>query len=481
MSRFCRAHPCPMTSGQTNPTRWRRSVTELRSLIWLALPIIAAQTAHTLLGFVDTAMAGRFSAQALAAVALGNAFWVPTFLFLTGTLMILTSKVAASHGAGRLADTGTLIRQGLWLGLLLGCLCGLFLSAMEPVLILMEVEPSLIDPTMAYLRAVAMGFPAVALFQALRALSDGMSRTMPTMLIGFAGLLLNIPANYVLVYGKLGFPALGALGCGIATALVMWFMLLCMVIYLKRSPHFAPSGLFARFDWPSWLTQRQLLGLGLPIGIALFAETSMFGVIALLIGSLGEIVVASHQLALNFTSLLFMVPFSLGLAITVRVSHNLNAHGARAGLFAAKVGIVSSLFYALFSAALVLWLADRIPLIYTNNQQIIALAASLLFYAALYQFSDALQVACAGALRGYQDTRRPMLLTIIAYWLVGMPCGYVLGLTDLLGPARGPAGFWQGLIIGLSAAALFLSIRLARVGARRKRHEAKRRQPRHSP
>ena len=457
-----------MTTSET-PTRWRRSVTELRALIWLALPILAAQLSQTLLGFVDTAMAGRVSAVDLAAVALGNSFWLPTFLFLSGVLMIVTSKVAASNGAGRPEQIGPLVRQGLWLGLGLGGLAGMVLWLVEPALYWANIAPELMPKTVDYIQAVALGFPAIGMYQALRGMTDGLSRTKPGMVIGLLGLILNVPANYVLVYGKLGFPEMGGVGCGWATTLVMWFMLACMVIYLKRSQIYAACRLFERFDWPRWSVQRGLLGLGLPIGISLFSETSMFALIALLIGSLGAVVVASHQIALNLTSLVFMVPFSLGLAITVRVGHNLGMLGARAGLFAAKVGIAAALAGATVSATFLFVLADWLPHIYTTNTAVLALASSLLAYAALYQFSDSLQVACAGALRGYQDTRMPMLLTMIAYWLIGLPSGYVLGLTDVLGPAQGPAGFWKGLIIGLSAAALFLSVRLAIVGGRRKR------------
>ena len=451
------------------PSRWHRSVTELRALIWLALPIIAAQMSHTLLGFVDTAMAGRVSAVDLAAVALGNSFWVPTFLFLTGVLMIITSKVAASSGAGRLEETGPLVRQAVWLGLCIGLICAVLLFSVEPLLYWAGVQEELIPKSVGYIKAVALGFPAVGVYQALRGLSDGLSRTKPTMVIGFLGLLLNVPANYVLVYGKLGFPAMGGVGCGVATTLVMWFMLGSMLIYLKRSAIYDACRLFERFEWPRWAVQRHLLGLGLPIGISLFSETSMFALIALLIGSLGAVVVASHQVALNLTSIIFMVPFSLGLAITVRVGHNLGMSGARAGLFAAKVGITVALACAAVAASGIYLLADWLPHLYTNDPQVLALSTALLFYAALYQFSDSVQVACAGALRGYQDTRVPMLLTMLAYWLIGLPSGYVLGLTDLLGPPQGPAGFWKGLIIGLSAAALFLSVRLAVIGGRRKR------------
>lgn len=451
-----------MTSTPTLPAR-ARIVTELRALIALVLPIIAAQLAHTLLGFVDTAMAGRVSAEALAAVALGNSFWIPTLLFLTGVMMIVTSKVAAANGAGRISETGALVRQGAWLGLIIGCACMLFLNLMRPVLGWMQVDPQLIQVTLNYLLAISLGFPAVGVMLALRGLSDGLSRTKPAMLIGFIGLAINVPANYVLVYGKLGFPAMGAVGCGVATAIVMWAMLGCLLVYLKRSPIYRQCGLFDQFEWPKARTQGELIGLGFPIGMALFAETSMFAVIALLIGSLGAIVVAAHQVTLNFTSLAFMVPFSLGLAITVRVGHNLGRGGARDAMLATKVGLVLALLFAAIAAAIMFTLARQIPLIYTQDPEVLALASSLFALAALYQFSDAVQVACAGALRGFQDTRLPMLLTMIAYWLIGLPTGYVLGLTDWLGPARGPAGFWIGLIVGLSSAALFLGLRLLSV------------------
>ena len=372
--------------------------------------------------------------------------------------------MAAASGAGRLGQTGALVRQGAWLGLILGLLCLLFLNLMRPVLIWMKVDPQLVPVTLDYLLAISLGFPAVGLMLALRGLTDGLSRTKPAMLIGFIGLVINVPANYVLVYGKFGFPAMGAVGCGVATALVMWAMLGCMLFHLKRARFYQPCGLFERFDWPHARTQGELIGLGFPIGIALFAETSMFAVIALLIGSLGAVVVASHQVTINFSSLVFMVPFSLGLAITVRVGHNLGRSGARAAMLATKVGLVLALVFAALAATAMYTLAQQIPQIYTDDRDVISLAASLLALAALYQFSDAVQVACAGALRGFQDTRLPMLLTMIAYWLIGLPAGCILGLTDWLGPARGPAGFWLGLIVGLSSAALFLGLRLRAVG-----------------
>ena len=448
-------------------TRPRRIWTELRGLLLLATPIIVAQLAHTAMGFVDTVMAGRVSPQDLAAVALGNSIWVPVFLLMTGVLLATTPKVAQHFGAGRQAEIGALVRQALWLSLAVGLAAATLLWNAEIVLRLMDVEPGLIAPTMGYLQAVACGFPAVALYHVLRCFSDGLSHTRPSMVLGLLGLLLNIPANYVFIYGKFGLPAMGGVGCGWATALVMVFMLLGMLWWVKWAPFYKPSQLFSRFEWPRWQAIRRLLEIGVPMGIAVFAEVSIFSVIALLIGGLGASVVAGHQIALNFTSMVFMIPYSLGMAATVRVGQALGRGQPREARFAAAVSMGAALGYACLSASAMLLLREQIAQIYSPDPTVIAIAASLIVLAAFFQFSDAVQVTAAGALRGYQDTRMTMILTLFAYWGVGLPVGYALGLSSLLGEPSGPRGLWQGLIVGLSVAAIMLAIRLAGCARRR--------------
>lgn len=448
-------------------SRLRRVRTELRTLLALATPIIIAQLAYTSIGFVDTVMSGRFSARDLAAVALGNSIWVPLFLLMTGILLATTPKVAQRFGAGQQAEIGPLVRQALWLALAVGCIAATLLWHAELVLRLMQVDADLIEPAMGYLHGVALGFPCVALFHVLRCYSDGLGRTRPAMVLGLLGLLLNIPLNYVLIYGKLGLPPLGSVGCGWATALVMLFMLLGMLWWVRRDPAYRSSELFQRFDPPRWALIKRLLGIGLPIGISVFAESSIFAVIALLIGGLGATVVAGHQIALNFSSLVFMIPYSIGMAATVRVGQALGRGQPREARFAAGVSMGTALAYACLSASGMLLLREEIAQIYTPAPEVIALAASLIVYAALFQFSDAIQVTAAGALRGYQDTRATMIMTLFAYWGIGLPVGYLLGLSDLLGPASGPAGLWQGLIVGLTCAALMLTLRLKSSARRR--------------
>jgi MATE family multidrug resistance protein len=451
-------------------TRLQRASTEFYSLLKLATPIIIAQLANTAMGFVDTVMAGRVSPQDLAAVALGNSIWVPVFLLMTGILLATTPKVAQRFGAGAHTEIGPLVRQALWLALAVGIAAAVILWNAEIVLSLMNVDPALIEPAMGYLRAVACGFPAVALYHVLRCFSDGLGHTRPSMVIGLCGLALNIPLNYIFIYGKLGLPAMGGVGCGWATGLVMGFMFLSMLWWVKWAPFYQPSKIFSHFEWPQWAVHKRLLSVGLPIGISVFAESSIFAVIALLIGGLGATVVAGHQIALNFSSMVFMIPYSLGMAATVRVGQALGRGEPREARFAAGVSMAAALGYACLSASLMLLLREEIAQIYTPDRAVIAVATTLLVYSALFQFSDAIQVTAAGALRGYQDTRVTMILTLFAYWGIGLPVGYALGLTDWFGEPSGPSGLWQGLVVGLTCAGGMLAVRLA--GSARKRIRA---------
>ncbi|MBN6776203.1 MATE family efflux transporter [Pseudomonas granadensis] len=454
----------PVAVCLSRPARIRL---ELKTLLALALPIIIAQLATTAMGFVDAVMAGRVGPKDLAAVALGNSIWVPVFLLMTGTLLATTPKVAQRFGAGTHSEIGPIVRQALWLALVVGLIATSMLVAAEPVLHLMNVDPELIGPCMQYLHGIASGLPAVAIYHVLRCFSDGLGRTRPAMVLGLCGLALNIPLNYIFIYGHFGVPAMGGVGCGWATAIVMWVMALGLAGYERWAPVYRSSELFSRFDWPQWAVIKRLLAIGLPIGIAVFAESSIFAVIALLIGSLGATVVAGHQIALNVSSLVFMIPYSLGMAVTVRVGQALGREEPREARFAAGVGMATALAYACLSASMMLVLREPIAAIYTADPTVIHIAAMLIVYSALFQFSDAIQVTAAGALRGYQDTRVTMILTLFAYWGIGLPVGYALGLTDWLGEPRGPSGLWQGLIVGLSCAALMLSIRLTRSARKR--------------
>ncbi|MDQ2702295.1 MAG: MATE family efflux transporter [Pseudomonadota bacterium] len=431
---------------------------EARTTAVLAAPLIAGHLATGLIGFVDTVIAGHHSTRTLAAVAVGAALWALPMMLPMGTLMSLPPAVSQLDGSGRRDGIGPLFRQASWLALGLGVLMFAFLSgvvfALEPMGIAAEVRPGARD----FLHGIRWGAPALTLYLAMRYLSDGLHWTLPTMVLGFGGLLVLVPLGYILTFGAFGMPELGAGGLGIASAVMLWAQALAFFIYLARSRRFAALGLFTRFEGPRREPIARLLRTGLPIGVTVAMEGGLFIVTALLIGRLGAVEVAAHQIALNVSALCFMIPFGLAEATTVRVGHALGRGSASGVRRAAYAGYALAMCTQAVSALLLLAGNDMVAAVYTDDVAVASLAASLLLYAAAFQFPDGIQVVSAGALRGLGDTRVPMILAALAYWGIGMPLGAGLGL--YLG--WGPQGMWTGLIGGLTVAAVLMALRFRR-------------------
>ena len=422
---------------------------------------MAAQIAQTSMGFVDTVMVGKVAPEDLAAVAMGTGLWHPLYLFGIGVLMATSTLVAHLHGAGKSEAIGPLMRQALWLSVLLSGPTIWLLCQMATVMRWLRVTPDVVHIAQGYLDALAWGvFPAFA-FSALRFLCEGIGFTRPIMLFGIVGLVTNVGANYVLIYGKLGFPALGAVGCGLASALALWAMFGCLLAHVLRFHRYRRLGIFARTDYPKWSELKPLLTIGLPIGLSIFIEASIFGAIALILGVLGATVVAGHQIALNVASLSFMIPLSFAMATTVRVGQAAGRSDPRAARTCGFIGIAMALVTQMAMGLLIFTFAQPIAKLYSNDPSVIDVAVGLLTFAALFQISDGLQVSANGALRGLKDTRVPMLITILAYWVIGLPLGYMVGM--VLG--LGAPGLWIGLIAGLTIAAVLLNVRFFRVSA----------------
>lgn len=437
--------------------------TEIRQLMILAWPIMIAQIAQNSMGFVDTLMSARAGSEDLAAIALGTSLWIPVYLAFSGVLMAVTPTVAHLVGGKKDTETPGIFQQGVWLALVLGLISVWLLQNTDPLLALLSLEASLHDKTQRYLAAISWGFPALMLYQTIRGFSEGFGKTRAIMKIALLALAFNIPLNYIFIFGKFGLPEMGGVGCGWASAIVMWIMLLTGVIYTRTSSQFKPLPLWRPWHRPQVTSMLQLLRLGTPIGIALLIEASMFSVIALLLAPFGEITLAAHQITISYTGMVFMIPLSIAMALTIRVGQlqgSGNSHHAR---FAAITGVGLTLVVAMITTLLTLLLAPQITKLYIDDPEIASLAILLLMIAALFQFSDALQVSAAGALRGYKDTFIPLMLIFVSFWLIGLPAGYLLGLTDFIRPAMGAAGFWYGLLIGLSAGAVMLMTRLNRV------------------
>lgn len=433
-------------------------IKQWQALLHLAWPILAAQLSMTAMNFVDTIMAGNYANTDLAAVAIGGSIWLPTSLAAQSVLFSVTAIAAQHFGAKRLAEAGKALQQGLWLALASAMVMAGVIYVSSINLHWFGIEPELRRVTQGYLWFLCLAMPAATVYQALRAFIEASGRTRPIMVVNFLGLLANIPVNYIFIYGKFGMPELGGIGCGFATMMVFYLMAAGLAVYLLLSD-LASVAFKKAWVWPNWLWQKQLLKLGLPISLTMFAEVSIFAAIALIIAPLGINEVAGHQVALSFTSQTFMVPLSLSMALTIHIGHLLGAGKADVAKFASKAGLVLAALLATLSSLFILGFSQTIASWYTDDATIIGIAVSLMFFAAIYQWPDALQVCAIGTLRAYKVTTAPLVIVLIAYWLITIPFGYSLGLTDKLasiGSFMGAKGLWIALVVGLSFAAVLL-------------------------
>lgn len=428
-------------------------------MLGIGVPIIVHNLALVGMGLTDAVMSGLLGAKTLAAVAVGSSIWAPVFLFSLGLLMAQSPTTAHLYGEGRMKDIGRYARQMAWLSQILGWGGFLLLRHTIPFMQAIHIEPGIVPMSDGYLHALAWGMPGVCLYQVLRFTSEGIGRTRVMLVIALGALAVNGVLDYVFMYGKLGFPAMGATGTGYATAVAQWLMLLWMLLYMMQRSHYQPLDLFARVDWPSARPLQELLWLGVPIAVGIFMESSLFSGVGLIMGTLGTDIVAAHQIALNYASFVFMVPMSISFAISVRVGHALGRGDRAEARLAGFTGIALCLCFEVLSALSMLLVPRFIVGVYTHDAAVASIAVSLLYMGAVMQLSDGLQVSAMGALRGYKDTRVPMFITVLAYWGVGFPLAWTFGIPLHLGPQM----IWAGFLAGLTVAAALLSIRFLKL------------------
>ncbi len=445
-------------------TKAKNHPAEIRRTLHLAIPVIIGQTAVFSMNFVDTVMAGRLPEKevALAALGIGGAIWSSMLMFVLGTLMVVQPSVAQLDGAQMKSEAASQTRQALWIALALGFPFWGVCYFSEPLMTAFGIDPVIVPEAVGYLRAMSWGAPGLSMVFLLRFFSEGTGNTKPTMFYGVAGALLNIPLNYVLMFGKLGFPALGTVGCGIATSIVLWLQFLLLVAYIAMHRHYRPFNLMSHIEAPDWGKIWALLKVGIPIAVAIFVEGSLFVGAALLIGRLGPVPAAAHLIAINFSALMFMIPVGLSSAVSIRVGNAVGRRDLEGAQYAGVIGFVIIFAIQTVSFLIIFLFPEVIVSIYTDDLVVAPLAVSLLFYAAIFQYPDGLQIVAAGALRGYKDTRVPMLYMIISFWIVGMTVGYNL----TFGQGMGPAGMWVGMIAGLTVAAGLMLLRFRHTSRR---------------
>lgn len=435
---------------------------EVRELLWVGGPVILTQILQMSLSFTDTIMAGRLSALDLAAVAIGSSVMMPVLVFCMASVLAVNPIVAQNLGGRRFHLIGKNVRQALWLSQMFALASFALVRNLDRVMVWMQVDPEIIPLASGYLDAISWGIFSLYGYVALRNFNEGLSVTRPPMFIALAGALVNVPANYVLMYGALGVPSLGAVGTGYASAIVWTVMFASMLLFTGRFRPYRRFSIFTGWRRPEWTYLSELLRVGLPIGSSATLEVSMFAVVGLLMGTLGTVAVAAHQIAINVAALAFMIPFGIAIAITSRVGHSVGRGNLEEARFRGWVGI-GVCTGAMVVTALLMSLAPRaIVRVYTTDVDVMRTAVQLIFLAAIFQISDGIQVSGLGALRGLKDTRVPMLMSLLAYGVVGLPVAILLGIRL----DWGPVGLWTGLIVGLTVAAALHSVRFRRVTSR---------------
>jgi MATE family multidrug resistance protein len=426
----------------------------LASLLRLALPVATVQVGFILMGAVDTVMVGHVSPRDLAAVALGNLYYFMTTSFGLGILFALDPLVSQAFGAGDRSGIARAVQRGFVIALGLALLSSLLLLPGRPLLTFLRQPADVIPVAADYARVSILGVLPFYCFVVLRQSLQSMGRVAPIVVVIVLANFANVFFNWVLIFGNLGAPAMGAVGSGWATVLSRWFMFLALLgtAWPLISSYLRPLRADA-FEIRALLAMGRL---GIPIGIQFFLEFGVFGMIGILMGSLGTIPMASHQVAINLASITFMMAVGVTQATTILVGQAVGAGDPERARRSAGAGLVIAATVMAFTGVMFLTIPGLLARIYTPDLEVLGLAATLIPVAGIFQVFDGLQAVGSGILRGVGDTLAPMLVNLVGFWMIGLPVSLYLAFPAGLGPL----GLWWGMAAGLGAVALFLLIRV---------------------
>jgi multidrug resistance protein, MATE family len=429
---------------------------DVRKLFELGAPVAFVQVGLMSMGAVDTVMVGRVSATDLAAVAIGNLYFFGMAVFGMGVLFALDPVISQAVGANDAAGVARGVQRGGVLALGLSLLAMALLVPAGPLLTLARQPVDVVPVAARYAHALIPGIPAFYGFVVLRQSLQAMARVRPIVVTVLIANVLNVLLNWVLIFGNLGAPALGAVGSSWATTSSRWFMVL--MLGAVAWPRLRPALWPLRRDALAPAPLVRFLRVGAPIGAQQWLEFGVFGAAGLLMGLLGTVAVASHQVALQLAALTFMIPVAIAQATSVVVGQAVGRTDPQGARRAVGAGLVTVTGFMTITAAMFLTLPDPLARIFSTDPAVIGAAAALLPIAGVFQVFDGLQVAGAGALRGVGDTRVPMLLNLVGFWLIGLPACALLGFAADLGPR----GVWWGLALGIGVVAILLLFRIRR-------------------
>lgn len=428
--------------------------------LWLFFPIFIGQLAATSMGVVDTVMAGAAGTIELSGVAIGNSIFWPSELFVVGMTLAIHPVIANLVGAKNLSLIPERMQIATVVCLAFSVLVGIVMVLIPFVYCLLpDVDAQMVSIGHGYLLAVGAAMPAYAMFNVLRTYWEGLGKTWPTLCFGCMALLLNIPLNYIFIFGHLGMPALGGMGCGVATALTMYITVATMLLFVQKHKLFAAVRLYRRFYKVPVREYVTFAKYALPLGVAGMVETLCFSLVSLLLSPFGPVVVASHTIAMNVSGILVIVPLALSSVASIEVGEAMGRNNWDLARRRAGSAVFLALSFYVFALLALLGGKELIASWYSNDVEVLALAPVLMLYCAVFLLPDTLQLMAGGILRGFKDTRTIFIITVVAYWVIGMPIGFGLGYGYISGALEGAYGFWLGFICSLSCASVLLILR----------------------
>jgi len=421
----------------------------------LAYPVMLSQLGQVGVGIADTMMVGRLGAETLAAASLGNSIFFVIMMFGIGVSMSITPLVASADGEGKSKRITRIFKHGFIINVFTGMILFMLILLASPGLYHLNQPLEVVNLAIPYLAIVTFSLLPFMVFQTFKQFTEGMSQTKQAMAITILCNLLNVFLNWVMIYGNLGFPALGLNGAGYATLISRILMAAIMFYYVWNSKRYKPYKLSFGFKKLSFPLVSKMLNIGVPTGFQFVFETGAFSAAAIMMGWIGTNALAAHQIAINLASISYMMASGLSSAATVRVGNQL---GRRDIQNLREIGFTSfsmaALFMLFFAVGFIVF-RNYLPMLYINDSSVVEMAASLLIFAGIFQLSDGVQVVGLGALRGMADVRIPTIITLVAYWVIGLPLGYFLAFNY----GYNEHGIWCGLLIGLTVAAAMLVFR----------------------
>lgn len=444
---------------------WKEQIIHTLALF---LPLLMGQLAATSMGVVDTVMAGAAGTLELSGVAIGSSIFWPSELMVVGMALAIHPLIANLVGSGELEKVPLRMQIATVCCVSCAMVIGIVIMFVPEVYNLFDsVDKDMVSIGQGYLIAVGLAMPGFAMFNVLRAYWEGLGKTLPTLFFGCTALLLNIPLNYIFIFGKFGMPQLGGIGCGVATAITIYLTVVCMLIYIRKAEAFANVRIYTKWLPMTWTQISSFMKLSLPLGVAGMIETLCFSLVAIMLSPFGPVVVASHTIAMNVSGLLAIVPIALSATASIDVGE---AMGTKSWDNAKQRAISSTsiaLAFYVVGATILFTCAEAIAGLYSNDLEVLLLAPVLMMYCCVFFLPETLQVMSVGILRGFKDSKTIFIVTIVAYWVIGMPIGYALGYGHLGEGLLGAEGFWLGFIISLTAASVLLVGRLIYIFAKR--------------